>query len=95
MYMCTYSMCMYMGLKEFGLDRKHDCPSIPTIFPPPLPSHYRLMNVVLGVHSTHHIHRASLTDSLSANEGVWSFLRLVGVCPRDMSTIMLGPFTDR
>lgn len=56
---------------------------------------YRLFNMVLGVHSPDHIHRASLTNSFSANEGVWSFLRLVGICPREMSTIMLGHFTDR
>ena len=69
------------------------CYSLPPSLPPSLPS--RLLNMVLGVHSTHHIHRASLTDSLSANEGVWSFLRLIGLCPREMSTIMLGPFIDR
>ena len=55
----------------------------------------RTLTVSLGVHSTDHIHRASLADSLSVNEGVWSFLRLVGVCPREMATIMLGHFTDR
>ena len=64
----------------------------------PLPSPWRLprtLTVSLGVHTAHHIHHSSLANSLSANEGVWSFLRLVGLCPQEMATVMLGHFTDR
>ncbi|CAI8042522.1 Chromatin-remodeling ATPase INO80, partial [Geodia barretti] len=55
----------------------------------------RTLTVSLGVHTAHHIHHSSLADSLSVNEGVWSFLRLVGLCPQEMATVMLGRFTDR
>jgi DNA helicase INO80 len=56
---------------------------------------HRTLTVSLGVHTAHHIHHSSLANSLSANEGVWSFLRLVGLCPQEMATVMLGHFTDR
>lgn len=55
----------------------------------------RVLSVVLGVHTADHIHRASLTDAHSTDEGLWSFLRLVGMCPQQMSTIMLGHFPNR